>query len=70
MHTDFHGVFPYLVSPIDAQGRVMDEVLARLCEDLIAKGRDIERRVLARAVAYHLEDRVLINGTKTVVFRN
>ncbi|MDE2404713.1 MAG: formyltetrahydrofolate deformylase [Sphingomonadales bacterium] len=39
-------------------------------EDLVAKGRDIERRVLARAVAYHLEDRVLINGTKTVVFRN
>ena len=38
MHTDFHGVFPYLVSPVDAQGRVMDDVLARLCEDLIAKG--------------------------------
>ncbi len=38
MHTDFHGVFPYLVSPIDADGRVMDDVLARLCEDLIAKG--------------------------------
>jgi len=39
-------------------------------EELVAKGRDIERRVLARAVAYHLEDRVLINGAKTVVFRN
>ena len=39
-------------------------------DDLVAKGRDIERRVLARAVAYHLEDRVLINGSKTVVFRN
>ena len=38
MHKDFHGVFPYLVSPIDAEGRVMDEVLARLCDDLIAKG--------------------------------
>ena len=35
---------------------------------LIRKGRDIERRVLARAVAWHLEDRVLPNGTKTVVF--
>ncbi|WP_066819133.1 formyltetrahydrofolate deformylase [Sphingomonas mali] len=35
---------------------------------LIRKGRDIERRVLARAVRNHLEDRVLINGTKTVVF--
>ena len=37
-------------------------------DDLVRKGRDIERRVLARAVAYHLEDRVLINDRKTVVF--
>lgn len=35
---------------------------------LIRKGRDIERRVLARAVRWHLEDRVLLNGRKTVVF--
>lgn len=37
-------------------------------EDLVRKGRDIERRVLARAVAWHLEDRVLLNKGKTVVF--
>lgn len=37
-------------------------------EALIRKGRDIERRVLARAVLYHLQDRVLTNGAKTVVF--
>ena len=37
-------------------------------EALVRKGRDIERRVLARAVRGHLEDRVLMNGTKTVVF--
>lgn len=37
---------------------------------LVAKGRDIERRVLAQAVKLHLEDRVLLNGAKTVVFRN
>ena len=37
-------------------------------ESLVRKGRDIERRVLARAVGAHLEDRVLINGAKTVVF--
>ena len=36
--------------------------------DLIRKGRDIERRVLARAVHFHTQDRVLINGAKTVVF--
>lgn len=39
-------------------------------DDLVRKGRDIERRVLAAAVAYHLEDRVLLNGNRTVVFRN
>lgn len=39
-------------------------------DDLVRKGRDIERRVLARAVHYHLEDRVLLNGNKTVVFRD
>ncbi|MBO9697501.1 MAG: formyltetrahydrofolate deformylase [Sphingopyxis sp.] len=39
-------------------------------DDLVRKGRDIERRVLARAVHYHLEDRVLVNGNKTVVFRD
>ncbi len=38
-------------------------------DDLVRKGRDIERRVLARAVTHILEDRVLLNGTKTVVFK-
>ena len=38
-------------------------------DDLIRKGRDIERRVLAAAVHYHLEDRVLLNGARTVVFK-
>ena len=35
---DFHGVFPYLVSPVDAGGTVRREVLAHLCNDLIASG--------------------------------
>jgi 4-hydroxy-tetrahydrodipicolinate synthase len=35
---DFHGVFPYLVSPVDADGKVRTEVLARLCDDLIKSG--------------------------------
>ena len=35
---DFHGVFPYLVSPVDADGKVRNEVLGRLCGDLIASG--------------------------------
>lgn len=39
-------------------------------ETLARKGRDIERRVLARAVQFHVEDRVLLNGSKTVVFHD
>jgi formyltetrahydrofolate deformylase len=37
-------------------------------EDLVRKGRDLERLVLARAVRLHLEDRVLVHGRKTIVF--
>jgi 4-hydroxy-tetrahydrodipicolinate synthase len=36
--TDFHGVFPYLVSPVDADGQIRTEVLGRLCDDLIKAG--------------------------------
>jgi formyltetrahydrofolate deformylase len=43
---------------------------ADTADDLVAKGRDIECRVLAAAVRAHLEDRVLLNGSKTVVFRS
>jgi len=39
-------------------------------EELVRKGRDIERRVLAEAVRLHLEERVLLNGQRTVVFRD
>ena len=36
--SDFHGVFPYLVSPIDTSGQIRESVLARLCDDLIKSG--------------------------------
>jgi len=36
--TDFHGVFPYLVSPIDSSGRIKTDVLGQLCGDLIKAG--------------------------------
>src|SRR4030088_1639547 len=36
--TDFHGVFPYLVSPVDASGQIRTDVLGRLCDDLIKSG--------------------------------
>src|SRR5947199_6201005 len=35
---DFHGVFPYLVSPVDASGEIRTEVMGRLCDDLIQAG--------------------------------
>ena len=37
-------------------------------QDLVRKGRDLEKVVLARAVRWHLEDRVLVYDNKTVVF--
>jgi len=36
--TDFHGVFPYLVSPLDVSGQIRDRALGRLCDDLIKSG--------------------------------
>src|SRR5258707_7086326 len=36
--TDFHGVFPYLVSPVDLDVEVRKPVLGRLCDDLIKSG--------------------------------
>jgi formyltetrahydrofolate deformylase len=55
------------------EGPIIEQDVERIShsdtpEDLARKGRDIERRVLARSLAYHLEDRVLLNGGKTVVF--
>jgi 4-hydroxy-tetrahydrodipicolinate synthase len=38
MSATFHGVLPYLVTPIDAQGRIKTDVLAKLCDDLIKAG--------------------------------
>ena len=56
---------------LTARGGEPDKVtgLDAGADDLVRKGRDIERRVLAEAVRLHLEDRVLLNGAKTVVFR-
>src|SRR6266513_129703 len=62
----------YVTSDLD-EGPLIDQDVERIShrdtpEDLVRKGRDIERRVLARATRYHLEDRVILNGRKTVVF--
>lgn len=62
----------FVTSDLD-EGPIIEQDIERIShrdtpDDLVRKGRDIERRVLARAVRYHLEDRVLVNGQKTVVF--
>ena len=53
--------------PIIAQG-VEDSSHSDSIDDLIRKGRDIERVTLAKAVRAHLEDRILVEGRRTVVF--
>src|SRR6201995_3585083 len=62
----------YVTSDLD-EGPIIDQDVARISprdtpDALVRKGRDIERRILARAIRYHLEDRVILNGRKTVVF--
>lgn len=62
----------YVTSDLD-EGPIIEQDVERIShrdrpEDLVRKGRDIERRVLARALRHHLEDRVLLHGRKTVIF--
>jgi len=62
----------YVTSALD-EGPIIEQDVERISHrdtpaDLARKGRDIERRVLARAVRHHLQDRVILNGRKTVVF--
>ena len=64
----------YVTSDLD-EGPIIEQDVERIShrdspEDLVRKGRDIERRVLARAVSYHLEGRIILNGKKTVIFAN
>jgi formyltetrahydrofolate deformylase len=62
----------FVTSDLD-EGPIIEQDVERIShrdtpEDLVRKGRDVERRVLARAVANVLDDRVLLNHGKTVVF--
>ena len=64
----------YVTADLD-EGPIIEQDVERIShadtpDDLVRKGRDIERRVLARAVRWRIEDRVLLNGRKTVVFRD
>ena len=62
----------YVTSELD-QGPIIEQDVARVShrddvEELVRKGRDLERRTLTRAVRLHLERRVLISGNRTIVF--
>jgi formyltetrahydrofolate deformylase len=63
----------YVTADLD-EGPIIEQDVARVdhsrtVEDFTAQGRDTESQVLARAVKWHSEHRVLINGRKTVVFK-
>lgn len=67
------GATAHYVTPDLDEGPIIEQDIEAISHrdtpaDLIRKGRDIERRVLARAVRNHLDDRVILNGNKTVVF--
>jgi formyltetrahydrofolate deformylase len=63
----------YVTAELD-QGPIIEQDVIRIdhtdaVADMVRYGKDIEKTVLARGLRYHLEDRVLIHGNKTIVFR-
>ena len=67
------GATAHYVTPDLDEGPIIEQETERVshamtADDFVAAGRDIESRVLARAVKMHLERRVMLNGHKTVVF--
>jgi formyltetrahydrofolate deformylase len=67
------GATAHYVTPDLDEGPIIEQEVMRVkhsdsIEDLVRIGQDIEARVLARAVRWHLEHRVFLNGAKTVVF--
>ncbi|WP_151669728.1 formyltetrahydrofolate deformylase [Nitrincola schmidtii] len=62
----------YVTEDLDA-GPIIDQDVTRIShrdhpEDMVRLGRDVEKQVLARGLRWHLEDRVLVHGNKTIVF--
>jgi len=63
----------YVSDELDA-GPIIEQDITRIdhgdtVEDMVRYGKDIEKAVLARGLRYHIEDRVLVCGNKTIVFR-
>jgi formyltetrahydrofolate deformylase len=67
------GATSHYVTDLLDDGPIIEQDVARIShrdqvEDLVARGRDLERMVLSRAVRWHLDRRILCYGNKTVVF--
>jgi formyltetrahydrofolate deformylase len=67
------GASSHYVTEVLDDGPIIEQDVARIShrdqvEDLVARGRDLERIVLSRAVRWHLDRRILCYGNKTVVF--
>src|SRR5215470_4899694 len=67
------GATSHYVTEVLDDGPIIEQDVVRIShrdsvEDLIQKGRDLEKVVLSRAVRWHIENRVLLYGNKTVVF--
>jgi len=63
----------YVTADLD-EGPIIEQDVTRVdhratSEDLVAAGRDVECQVLSRAIAWHAQSRILLNGRRTVVFR-
>ena len=67
------GATAHYVTDVLDDGPIIDQGVARIShrdtiEDLVKKGRDLEKVVLSRAVRWHIENRILLYGNKTVIF--
>lgn len=67
------GATAHFVTSVLDDGPIIEQAVERIShrdtvEDMVRRGKDLERMVLARAVRLHLQDRVLVAGRKTVVF--
>jgi formyltetrahydrofolate deformylase len=67
------GATAHYVTEVLDDGPIIEQGVARIThrdapEDLVEKGRDVEKVVLSRAVRWHIENRILLHGNKTIIF--
>src|SRR5260370_6506797 len=67
------GATAHYVTEVLDDGPIIEQNVARIShrdtvEDLVQKSRDLEKLVLSRAVRWHIENRILLYGNKTVIF--